>query len=562
MKSNRLFFVSTLISVAAHLFLLAGAYFVQIPAVRAVQPSVLQTPMFKVETREIPPDSPEAANAASGVKKTETYVQKILFEKPAEGLDKKIKSALTGGAALSAPDNLAAPPKTLSLQDFAPRPLPGKGEDLGEALKENVVLPRKTASAPPSIAQPVLFVPQENLVGEQEFVEMPGHFLEEMPAFTPEKITARKRGKPGAEDPLGLLSGSHAYQPDPGFEPLDQYLGVDLQVYRDPADGTGYYKISIYPFAEAKVLHVLPKEIIFLVDASLSIQARRLYAFKEAIKHALKNLNKDDLFNIYVFKSSIVPFAPKSLRASTEEIASAMEFLDELKPSQTTDIYGAFYETIRRPALRQPSYAMLLSDGKPTDGEVSTTKLIAEITKANNHQRPIFAFSGGARVNRFLLDFLAYPNRGWSEYASSGGEIRERLMEFTDKIQNPVLTNVRYQLTPLDENEIYPKRLTDIYQDTFFTIYGKFQDEKRFSVRVTGEAGDVNKEFIFSGDLARAPEGTRDIARFWAFNKVYHLISKMVLEGAAEAEKKEVQDLITRFDLQIPYRLEELGPKT
>jgi len=557
MKSNRLFLVSTLISVGAHVLLLAGAYFVQIPAVKAVQPALLQQAMFKVKTMEL---LQETQSEGSGAKRTETYIQKIQFEKPAAGLDQKLKGSLTGAAALTPTENLAPAPKALSLQDFAPRPLPGS-DALGESLKEQVVLPARTTTAPSSITQPVMYVPAENLVTEQEFLEMPGSFLEEMPAFTPEKISPSKRGLE-AGDPLGLLSGgSHAYQSNPGFEPLDQYLGVKIQTYRDPVDGAGYYRISIYPFAEAKVLNVLPKEVVFLVDASLSIQAKRLYAFKEAIKYALTKLNKDDLFNIYVFKSSIVPFAPRSLSASTEEIASAMEFLDELKPSQTTDIYTAFYETIQRPPLRQPSYALLLSDGNATDGEVSTTKLIAEITRANNHVRPIFAFSGGARVNRFLLDFLAYPNRGWSEYAASNIQIRERLMEFTDKIQNPVLTNVRYQLTPLDENEIYPKRLTDIYQDTFFTIYGRFKNETRFSVRVTGEAGDVNKEFIFSGDLSQAPEGTRDIARFWAFNKVYHLISKMVLEGATAAEQKEVQDLITRFDLEIPYRLEEIQAK-
>lgn len=560
MKNNRLFFVSTLVSVAAHIVLLSGAYFIQVPAVKAVQPALLQQALFKVKTMELLQETGQSEG--SGAKRTETYIQKIQFEKPAAGLDQKVKGSLMGASALTPTENLAPAPKALSLQDFAPRPLPGTSA-LGEGLKEQVVLPKRTAASPSSaIAQPVMYVPSENLVTEQEFLDMPGEFLEKMPAFTPEKISPSSRKSADVGDPLGLLSGgSHAYSSNPGFEPLDQYLGVKIQTYRDPEDNMGYYRISIYPFAEAKVLQVLPKEIVFLVDASLSIQARRLYAFKEAIKHALRNLNKDDLFNIYVFKSSIVPFAPRSLAASTEEIASAMEFLDELKPSQTTDIYSAFYETIQRPVLRQPSYAMLLSDGNATDGEVSTTKLIAEITRANNHVRPIFAFSGGARVNRFLLDFLAYPNRGWSEYAASNSEIRERLMEFTDKIQNPVLTNVRYQLTPLDENEIYPKRLTDIYQDTFFTIYGRFKDETRFSVRVTGEAGDVNKEFIFSGDLSQAPEGTRDIARFWAFNKVYHLISKMVLEGATAGEQKEVQELITRFGLEIPYRLEDIQAK-
>lgn len=559
MKNKPLLLVSALVSAAAHLLLIAAAYFVQIPAVKAVGAEALQTPTFKVESRELLREvKAESEPLEAGSRKKETYVQKILFEKPAQGLAEKIKQNLESDAALKAPDNLAAAPKALSLADFAPRVLPGGEGDLMSALKEQIALPRKTASQPSAISQPSIFVPRDALISETEFVQSPGTLPESLRGLPPRNLGSKRAGKPGGEDPLGLLAGAHAFAPEEGYQSLDRYLGVQLEVYRDPADGAGYYKISIYPFAEAKVLQVLPKEMIFLVDASLSIQSRRLYAFKEALKHALTRLNPDDLFNIYVFKSSITAFAPQSLRASREEISSAMEFLDELKPSQTTDIYGAFYETMRRPALRQPSYALLLSDGKPTDGVVSTTQLIAEITRENTPTRPIFAFSGGARVNRFFLDFLAYPNRGWSEYAASGSEIRERLMAFTDKIRNPVLTKVHYQLTPLDENEIYPKKLTDIYQDTFFTIYGRFRDEKRFSVRITGEAGSTDKEFIFSGDLSRAPEGSRDIARFWAFNKVYHLISKQVLGRSTEAEKKEIEDLIRRFGLEIPYRLDEL----
>ena len=561
MKKRNLFAVSASISVFVHALLLAAVYFLQLPGLTAsINPPLAPEKIFNVKTVTLPPLPPE--EKGSGAKRTETYVQKIQFDKPASGVDQKIKGKLIEGPQLKAPENLAsAPLQKLTLEDFAPRKLPSLN-DTGEALKEAVQLPKRLTPSPSTIHQPVLPVSPEKILPEDENIETPKDFLEHMPAFTPESVSRNSStGKISRPDALGVFSGSGVYKANPNFQPLDQYLGVKIQTYRDPEDGQGYYRISIYPFAEAKVLQVLPKEVVFLVDASLSIQDRRLYAFKEGIKHALQHLNKGDLFNIYVFKNNIVPFAPKPLSAGPAEIQSALEFLDELKPSQTTDLYQAFFDTLKQPPAAVPSYMMLLSDGKPTSGEGSTTRLIAEITKANNHTRPIFAFSGGARVNRFLLDFLAYPNRGWSEYARSNADIKERLMEFTDKIQNPVLTNVRYQLTQLNEDEVYPKHLTDIYQDTFFTIYGRFKDESRFSVRVTGEADDVNKEFIFSGDLTQAPQGDRDIARFWAFNKVYHLISKMVLEGATDAEKKEIQNLTTHFQLEIPYNLAEIEKK-
>jgi Ca-activated chloride channel homolog len=333
---------------------------------------------------------------------------------------------------------------------------------------------------------------------------------------------------------------------------------VSFLTYRDPADQQGYYQISIYSSPRAKELEVLPKEIIFLVDASLSIQRRRLHAFREGIKHAIVNLNPRDRFNIFVFKNDIIPFAVESVSTRPESVQKAMDFLDRIEPSNRTDIYSAFFETIQKPAALDPSYIVLLSDGKPSEGELSSVKLISEITRRNALKRPIFAFSGGARVNRFLLDFLAYPNRGWSEFAAYDSQIQKKFSALYDKIQNPILSNMRYQLTPLDESQAYPKNLPDFYRDTLFTVYGTFRDETRFSIRILGEEGGRKKEFIFSHDLKEAQQGTAEIAKHWAFNKVYFLISQMTLHGPTEAEKQEVRRLTEKFGLNIPYDIDQL----
>jgi Ca-activated chloride channel family protein len=235
-----------------------------------------------------------------------------------------------------------------------------------------------------------------------------------------------------------------------------------------------------------------------------------------------------------------------------------MDFMDRIEPSNRTDIYTAFFQTIQKPAALEPSYIVLLSDGRPSEGESSTGKLISEITRKNDQKRPIFAFSGGARVNRFLLDFLAYPNRGWSEFAPYDSQIQEKFSAFYDKIQNPILANLRYQLTPLDEKQAYPKNLPDFYRDTLFTVYGTFKDETKFSIRILGEEGGNTKEFIFSHDLRQAQQGTSEIAKHWAFNKVYYLISQMTLHGPTPEQKEEIQKLVKKFGLDIPYNVDEL----
>ena len=157
------------------------------------------------------------------------------------------------------------------------------------------------------------------------------------------------------------------------------------------------------------------------------------------------------------------------------------------------------------------------------------------------------------RVDLVLLDFLAYQNRGWSEYAVKTHEIGSRISELYDKIRNPILANLRYQFAGVSEKEVYPKHLPDFYQNAEFVVYGKFREEDQFSMRVLGDIDGTTKEFIFARHLTNAEVGTREIAERWAFNKFYYLISQITLEGPSESLKRDLDQLRKEFKIQSPY---------
>jgi hypothetical protein len=60
-------------------------------------------------------------------------------------------------------------------------------------------------------------------------------------------------------------------------------------------------------------------------------------------------------------------------------------------------------------------------------------------------------------------------------------------------------------------------------------------------------------EFVFEGSLKDAPVGKVDIARGWAFNKVYHLIGNLENNKNNQALVDEINALSKKFDLKIPY---------
>jgi Ca-activated chloride channel family protein len=331
-------------------------------------------------------------------------------------------------------------------------------------------------------------------------------------------------------------------------------MQLNLETYESP-EGEKYFRLEIVPGPKANQMKVIPKEIIFLMDASLSIQQKRLGEVVRGIQESLKHLNPQDKFNVYTFKDRIVKMSEESMTVSDAAIRDSVRLLSKLEPTEQTDIYKAFRDSIQTRASMNPSYIIFFSDGRPTQGVVSSEKLIGEISRINHLERSIFAFSGGKRVNRYLLDFLAYQNRGWSEYAEETHMISERIFGLYQKIQNPLLTNLRYQFSNLSEAEVYPKHLPDFYLNTRFVLYGQYTNEDAFSVRVVGDADGESKDFLYTRRLSAAPKGSEAIAREWAFNKFYHRISTITLEGKTPEGTAELKRLSDQFKIKTPYDL-------
>jgi len=384
-------------------------------------------------------------------------------------------------------------------------------------------------------------------------IVIPGDFVEQMPGFTPDRVSETRRGGGLVAERTEQKSASAGNARD--YDSLDEFLSVELSVYKDPQENKGYYQMAIFPASQPADLEVLPKEVIFLVDTSLSIKAKRLREFKSGVKYSLQNLNPGDTFNIFSFKEDISYFSVKAEKATEANIERAMEFLRGIRASQRTDLYQAFLESIRYQASQYPSYLILLSDGRPNTGVTSPVQIVSEISDINAKKRPVFTFSGGKKVNRFLVDFLAYENRGWSEYAKEDNFISEKFKEFYDKIRNPILTDIEFQVSQIDSTEIFPKHLPDIYRDTAFLIYGRFDDENEFSVRVSGQSHEQKKELIFTRNLERASTGGEEIAKAWALNKIYYLTSELTRKGYKVETVKEIRRLSKKFEIRTPYDL-------
>lgn len=371
--------------------------------------------------------------------------------------------------------------------------------------------------------------------------------------FSPPAVPATPQAGSGIGEDMLISSEGPGSIP---YEDMGGLLDIDLEKYRDPATGEKFFKLTIGVKEDVR-LKVLPKEILFLIDSSKSITPKKLYHLKQGLVSAMKELNKGDRFNLIAFRGDLLKFRPGSVLYTDRTEQEGIEFINDLEAVGQTDVSGALYDMVLEPIALYPSYIILVSDGRPTTGMVDSRRIIQRITKENNRKRPVFAFAGGSRINRYLLEFVAYQNRGWSVFAPSTFDIEEYFIDFHRQINEPVLVNVRYLMLGVDIKQIYPRYLPDFFHQRSLEIFGKYGAEKEFSMQLLGEAEGSTKELVFRKSFDEAVEGSRSIARKWAFRKIYYLISRNTMGvGDPARMRKEIEELSRRFSIKTPYNIQ------
>ena len=338
------------------------------------------------------------------------------------------------------------------------------------------------------------------------------------------------------------------------FTDLKEYLISEILTYEDPKTNEKYFQINMKVGKDSDELKTIPKEIVFLIDCSKSTTEKRFRQFKQGLEHSLKNLNPDDKFNIIAFKKFSVEFQPESVSPTEENVQNALLFVDDLTLGTRTDANSALLKSIEKPVMMNPSYVIFLSDGFPTQGVTEPRKIIHKVSETNNSRRSIFGFSGGMNVNRYFLDFVTYKNRGWSEYSYRSHQIGQYLANMYEKLKDPLLVNVRYHASGLNENEIYPKLLPDFFRNIEFSLFGRYEDDDEFVLQMVGDVEGEVTEYLIESALSQAAKGDESIAKNWAFNKIYELISQIKDDQDNSQLIEQIEKLSKRYKIKTPYR--------
>ena len=314
------------------------------------------------------------------------------------------------------------------------------------------------------------------------------------------------------------------------------------------SSGTGgFFTLMIQPPERVTVADVTPKELVFVLDTSGSMQGFPIEKAKETMKMALDNLYPSDTFNLITFSGDEHILFPEPVPATKENLAKAQAFLESRQGSGGTEMMKAIKASMD-PSDKQDHIRIVCF---MTDGYVGNDlQIIGEVQKHPNAR--VFAFGIGNSVNRFLLDSMAKYGRGEVEYLALNDDGSAAARRMHERIRNPLLTDISVDWNGLAVSDVYPKTIPDLFSAKPVILTGRYSGNSKGTIRLKGKMS--GRDFVREIPVDFSSAQTHDVlATLWARTRVDDLMSQDFNGVQQGTMKDDVKQNI--IQLGLDYRL-------
>ncbi len=331
----------------------------------------------------------------------------------------------------------------------------------------------------------------------------------------------------------------------------DRDLGATLLAHAEPGED-GAFMLTIDPPAELRQADPLPRDIVFVVDASGSmLEGRKIDQARAALCRFIEGLAERDRFNIVPFATEASRYRDEFVAAAPEIRAHARSFVETIRARGGTNIEEALRSALaHRFRPEAAKIVLFMSDGIPTIGERDPSKLTA---LAAGREVRLFAFGLGVDVHTQLLDRLAIETGGDRRYVLPQEDLAAVLDGFARKVGAPVLSGP--ELAFAGEGgvmEVHPRRLPDLFRGSELTVTGRFRGAGPRRVELTGLAGGKRFSRVYGLDFQ--PDARHEfVPRLWAIQKIDYLIDEVRRGGSSKEVLDHIVELARKYAVVTPY---------
>ncbi len=308
-------------------------------------------------------------------------------------------------------------------------------------------------------------------------------------------------------------------------------------------DGDSVYALLMLAPPLAEALAPQPREVVFVIDTSGSMNGTSMKQAKAALKLGLGFLGPDDRFNLIRFASDSERLFAESEPVYPAFLQEAEEFIDDLSADGGTVMAPALGMAMNLPRqdglLRQIVFV--------TDGSIGNEQeLLLQIGEQLRDAR-LFTVSIGSAPNAWFMRKSAEIGRGTHTHIGRVDEVEERIRSLWSRIENPAVQNVCVDWGM--DAEFYPEVIPDLYAGEPLWIQARLPAEPR-DVTVCGE---LDGRYWEMESRLIPTSGGSDLATLWARSKIEALEDSKVFGADPQAIRQEAVDLALGYGLLTRY---------
>lgn len=367
-----------------------------------------------------------------------------------------------------------------------------------------------------------------------------------------------------------ILFGDENFHPDSDFllefETVRKGVDIHVQTYMpvttDSFGTDSFYALWITPPDSINTEEIIPKNIIFSVDVSSSMEGRRIEQLRSALNNFLNYLLPIDKFNIISFGTHIMNFQPDLVAATPTNLALARDYVRQLVALGLTNINQALLNSLNQSFQDTTmNIIVFLTDGYPTWDETNISKILENVQKANDKDIHIFSFGVGTDISKTLLENLSKENGGYTQYITSDDSIAHIIKNHFTRISMPVLDDLQIDIPGLLSLDRYPRPLPALFWGSQVLELGRYSNSGTFDVTLQAKMRGKLVTYTNTINFPGISGGCRFVPRLWAQSKIDHLLREIQIYGELNELKNAIIDLSIRYGILTPYTALYVDPE-
>lgn len=241
---------------------------------------------------------------------------------------------------------------------------------------------------------------------------------------------------------------------------------IEPTYLRFASDSGEYGLISVFPprLPPNPLAARAPRDVVFLIDRSGSMDGERIAQAKEGAKRCLARLARGDRFNICFFDDTFEFYAPSLLDAAPDEIEKALRYLEEMSDSGGTVMQPALKACLQHLEEFGRDDCILVF---MTDGDVGDERQLIGLLDRSLGSTRIFTLGIGDAPNEFLIKEMATRGNGQASFVDDPSEVASEVETLFLALDAPALSNI--ELSFFDEAgdrmeiDYFPRPIAPLY---------------------------------------------------------------------------------------------------